>query len=214
MNRIEKETEGWGLEPHSFSFPKFLAPSSDTQRLIEEIEKSVPSDKIKRSFRSGSFENKSTLKFHGAGFDLDMVTLGEEEEVEKNILELEKIFLEYKKIEESRIKLNQIAQEARDRILNIEGDEEDGWPGYEKETLDYAISFLNELDVELAERVSIFAASSGTIDLHWKEDKFEMLINFTPEGNMGYYGDDYNGNLIQGNSNNPKLISCWMNNIA
>ena len=102
--------------------------------------------------------------------------------------------------------------EAKERILRLEEDWDDaGCPAYKSETLDAAAQFLYQIDNPEAINVRIAPASEGSIDLHWKTDKFELLINFHPNNSVSYYGDDYNGNLIRGGScPKPGLISCWM----
>ena len=113
----------------------------------------------------------------------------------------------------NRLCLATKVNEAKERILRrLEEDRSDeGWPPYQKKTLDDAIEFLCKLDTEQANEAQILAASGGSIDLHWKMDKFELLINFKPNSVVGYYGDDYHGNLIQGRScPKPYFIMCWM----
>ena len=102
--------------------------------------------------------------------------------------------------------------EAKERILRLEEDWDDaGCPAYKPETLDAAAQFLYQIDNPEAINVRIAPASEGSIDLHWKMDKFELLINFRSDNSVSYYGDDYNGNLIRGGScPKPGLISCWI----
>jgi hypothetical protein len=40
----------------------------------------------------------------------------------------------------------------------------------------------------------------GSIDLHWKNDRFELLINVPrdPDSPMAYYGDDYGVDSVKG----------------
>lgn len=111
------------------------------------------------------------------------------------------------------IEIDRTVQEAKDRILSIEGDADEGWPAYEEKTLDHAAAFLYQLDNRETAKVRVLPASGGSIDLHWKKDEFELLINFSPDGSVDYYGDDYKGNLIQGNTSKPQLIACWMKHI-
>lgn len=108
--------------------------------------------------------------------------------------------------------VSSIVSEAKERILRLEEDWDDaGCPAYKPETLDAAAQFLYQIDNPEAINVRIAPASEGSIDLHWKTDKFELLINFHPDNSVSYYGDDYNGNLIRGGScPKPGLISCWM----
>ena len=113
-----------------------------------------------------------------------------------------------RQLESLKTKVN----EAKERILRLEEDWDDaGCPAYKPETLDAAAQFLYQIDNPEAINVRIAPASEGSIDLHWKTDKFELLINFHSDNSVSYYGDDYNGNLIRGGScPKPELISCWM----
>ncbi len=105
-----------------------------------------------------------------------------------------------------------IVSEAKKRILHLEEDwDAEGWPAYEEKTLDDAAAFLYRLDPMEAKKVRILPASGGSIDLHWKTEEFEFLINFSPDGSVDYYGDDYSGNLVQGEARpKPEFIACWM----
>ncbi len=105
-----------------------------------------------------------------------------------------------------------IVDRAKARILRLEENWDDaGCSAYKEETIKAAAKFLHQLEGSKAIKVRIAPASEGSIDLHWKMDKFELLINFHPDNSVSYYGDDYNGNLIRGNScPKPEFISCWM----
>ena len=115
-------------------------------------------------------------------------------------------------------KFQEIEKEARQRILskNEDWEEDEDWPDYEEKTLEYALSFIKKmigLKSEEATKVVIWPASGGSIDLRWKEEKFEFLINFSPNGSMDYYGHDYNENIIRGFNPNINHIVCWMKHI-
>lgn len=65
----------------------------------------------------------------------------------------------------------------------------------------------------------ITPGSDGSIDIHWKTDRFELLVNIGngPEFPVGFYGDDYWRSKIKGNldpvseSAYLPLISCVIN---
>ena len=117
-------------------------------------------------------------------------------------------------------KIDDIVKEAKESLLGFVND----WDGehpftYEEETINTASLFLHELveksDAPEIMQVRILPSSQGSIDLHWKEAHFELLINFGADGSGNYYGDDYNGSSIRGKNSYPKpgFIACWMENI-
>ena len=115
-------------------------------------------------------------------------------------------------IPEHRSAIESIVIEAKNRILSLEENwDGEGSPAYQADTLDDAADFLYKLDGPEAEQVKILPDSEGSIDLWWKTEKFELIIEFHPNGSGSYYGDDYSGNLIQGVSRpKPGFITCWM----
>ena len=112
--------------------------------------------------------------------------------------------------------IRQTVYETEKHLLALEEDwDGEGAPAYQGETIEVAADFLYEL-VERSEaleatQVRILPASEGSIDLHWKSARFELLVNFHPDGSVSYYGDDYCENSIQGKTRpNPGFIACWM----
>ena len=112
--------------------------------------------------------------------------------------------------------IRQTMDETKKRLLALEEDwDGDGAPAYQEESIEAAADFLYELveksEVLEATRVRILPASEGSIDLHWKSPRFELLVNFRPDGSVSYYGDDYCENSIQGKTRpKPGFIACWM----
>ena len=110
--------------------------------------------------------------------------------------------------------------EGRRRLLALE----EGWDGesgsgYQERTIDYAVDYLRLLcrvsGVAALERVRIRPGNEGGVDLHWRVDEFELLITFKPDGSVLYYGDDYQRNLIQGESMpDPNFLDCWMEHLS
>ena len=117
---------------------------------------------------------------------------------------------------ENNLAIRQTVDEAKKRLLALEENwDGEGSPAYQERTLEAAAGFLYAL-VEKSEtleatKVRILPASEGSIDLHWKTELFELLVNFRPDGSVSYYGDDYCENSIQGKTcPNLEFISCWM----
>ena len=85
--------------------------------------------------------------------------------------------------------------------------DEDGHALVEKETWDRAIQFLMRYARQVWEQFgvkidapAVLPGPQQSIDLHWKESSYEMLINFSRDAREAatYYGDDNQGNVIEG----------------
>jgi hypothetical protein len=118
---------------------------------------------------------------------------------------------------ENNLAIRQTVDEAKKRLLALKEDwDGEGSPAYQERTIEAATTFLYELvakseTLEATKKVRILPASEGSIDLHWKTELFELLVNFRPDGSVSYYGDDYCENSIQGQTRpKPGFISCWM----
>ena len=116
--------------------------------------------------------------------------------------------------------IRQTVDETKKHLLALKEDwDGEGAPAYQEETIEAAADFLYEL-VEKSEaleatQVRILPASEGSIDMHWKSARFELLVNFHPDGLVSYYGDDYCENSIQGKTRpSPGFIACWMDHIG
>lgn len=91
-----------------------------------------------------------------------------------------------------------------DKILNFKGDpDDDGFVPYSKNTLDRAKRFLSAYTFSFAKRSSfpnVLPGPAGSIDIHWKSEKRELLVNIPADSNLPatFYGDDYDKNFIKG----------------
>jgi len=85
--------------------------------------------------------------------------------------------------------------------------DDDGSGGYNFATLKSAISFLVDYAVEILNKEDVLIqppritpGPDGSIDLHWVENKYGLLLNFEPEPSdvITFYGEEGNGNYIKG----------------
>jgi len=99
--------------------------------------------------------------------------------------------------------------ESSKNILKLPDDwDGEGSPGYSKNTLERAITFVRTHVERLWETFGINApvpninpGPMGSIDLHWKEPTWELLVNIPAEETQraSFYGDDYGTGTIKGN---------------
>jgi hypothetical protein len=86
------------------------------------------------------------------------------------------------------------------RILDLSDNwDDEGSPGYERGTWERAVRFLCEqarfafhrLD-EVLDAPEILPGPDGSIDVHWKKDNYELLVNIPNEPGepAEYYGDN------------------------
>ena len=105
---------------------------------------------------------------------------------------------------------------------------DDDWDGqgagrYVFPTWERMACFLKRLATEMFEQYGvsisspkIFPAGEGSIDIHWKTDTFELLINIPPEpeDTIRYYGDNKFGNTPIENScyitHPDRKLLAWM----
>ena len=107
-------------------------------------------------------------------------------------------------------------------ILRLEGDwDGDGSIAYDVRTWRKATNFLyqmqQDIGVESFEAPSIMPGPLGSIDLHWRTDKFELLINVPVKGDARFYGDDYADRKIEGElpgSQYDNLLTTWLNSVV
>ena len=80
----------------------------------------------------------------------------------------------------------------------------EGSPGYTKETWTRAITFLLSLAGSMRQQFGlmidpprILPSAAGSIDIHWKTDSYELLVNVPPAARqpIAYYGDNTQGNM-------------------
>jgi hypothetical protein len=109
-------------------------------------------------------------------------------------------------------------------ILDLEDDwDEQGAEGYSEATWGRACGFLAR-QATLARRSlgrdlpapAILPGPKGSIDLHWKTRRFELLVNIPREEAKPatFYGDDYGTLCIRGNLNTSEeilgLVGFWL----
>jgi hypothetical protein len=109
------------------------------------------------------------------------------------------------------------------RILELEDD----WDGegsirYSKETLNRAVAFLTTHMKGLWDSYGVLAPNprigpgpDGSIDLHWKEPSWELLVNIPadPHEMAVFYGDNYGVQKIRGSLDPNKVnlgIAAWL----
>ena len=111
------------------------------------------------------------------------------------------------------------------RILELEDDwDGEGSPGYSEDTFNRAVAFLTTHAEWLWESCSkrspaprIGPGPDGSIDLHWKQPSWELLVNIPADANemATFYGDNYEAQKIRG-SLDPKNfnlgIATWLMN--
>lgn len=120
-----------------------------------------------------------------------------------------------------KMKMKDVIKEA-ESILNLKEDwDDEGAKIILRETFDKMSKFLLRQEDLFFEKYSwkfsipdIAPSPDGSIDVHWKEEKFEILVNIHPHPNktMSYYGDDQSGNSIKGYFHhiNVGLIIDWL----
>jgi hypothetical protein len=104
--------------------------------------------------------------------------------------------------------LDKEIESARERILNLSDNwDGEGSPGYLRSTLDRAINFLithssgfSEVSGRNAPVPQINPAPGGSIDIHWKQASWELLVNIPAaiDQKAAFYGDDYGKGTIKG----------------
>jgi hypothetical protein len=93
--------------------------------------------------------------------------------------------------------------------------DEQGARGYQKKTLDRAcrflIGFVNKVHKRYGIKLEVpkvLPGPDGGIDIHWKNDRFEMLVEIPEEGDFAdYFGDNTQGEETKGRMRieNPRL---------
>lgn len=106
-----------------------------------------------------------------------------------------------KKLLEAEIKRAKLLLELRD---DWDGE---GSPGYLEATIDRAIAFLNTHTERLSDMYgiqppipSIGPGPEGSIDIHWKQPTWELLVNIPADADKmaAFYGDNYGTQKIKG----------------
>lgn len=110
-------------------------------------------------------------------------------------------------------------------ILNLDKNwDEEGSVGYSESTLIQAIDFITNYAHWIWDEMRIvidtpkfLPGPEGSIDLLWKKEKYELLINIPvpPNAIAGFYGDDKYGTKIEGKfdikSYNQGIFLCLLN---
>lgn len=104
--------------------------------------------------------------------------------------------------------------EASRWILQLEDDwDENGSGKYAEATWERARNFLAALAESSARQFGkdlpapkILPGPDGSIDLHWKLPRFELLLNVSPDAGkpVSFYGDDYGASFMKGNVTTPE----------
>ncbi len=112
--------------------------------------------------------------------------------------------------------LNDAIEESRQRILTLKEDwDGDGGKPYQEETWKRATTFIRKLSEKLWLDVGlklpvpkICPGPGGSIDVHWKSQKYELLINVPENADepADVYGDNYKELVIKGTFEILELI--------
>jgi hypothetical protein len=110
-----------------------------------------------------------------------------------------------------------------EKILDLEDDwDGDGACAYVRTTLDRATQFLETSAKGLWKSRQLWLSipfiepgPNGSIDIHWRTEKRELLINIPADVNQlaGYYGDEMGKNSIKGKldtSEYQEWITIWL----
>jgi hypothetical protein len=121
--------------------------------------------------------------------------------------------------------LNQWIQQSNRRILQLkENWDNEGSKGYKEDTINRASLFLRKLAesvyINLEKGIDlpkIRPGPQGSVDLYWKEDKYELLVNISEDPNepADVYGDNYGGLILKGTFELNDLIdvlTIWLRN--
>jgi hypothetical protein len=102
------------------------------------------------------------------------------------------------------------------KTLSLEYDwDEEGSSGYSTDTFDRAICFLNTHSAKGHDLCSSYPPAprispgpDGSIDLHWKQKAWELLVNIPKDDTQMavFYGDDYGTLKIKG-SFDPNTVN-------
>jgi len=84
--------------------------------------------------------------------------------------------------------------------------DDEGSPTYSKGTLDRAVAFLTAHSEQFKKFglhlpvPKINPGPDGSVDIHWKRQSWELLVNIPADANemAGFYGDNYGSQKIKG----------------
>ncbi len=110
--------------------------------------------------------------------------------------------------EEGSTSIEEVLDSARAYLLDLQQDwDGEGSPGYSEETWERASKFVLEHSNQLAESngvktpiPKILPGPNGSIDLLWKSDDYELLLNIPADSESlaSFYGDDKGNLYIKG----------------
>jgi hypothetical protein len=121
--------------------------------------------------------------------------------------------------------LNQHMKEAKDHLLQLKDNwDNEGGKVYQEQSIHRAFDFLQKLAESLyisSEKIldlpKIRPGPQGSIDLYWKQEKYELLVNISDDPNepADIYGDNYGGLILKGTFDLNDLIdvlTIWLRN--
>ena len=124
-------------------------------------------------------------------------------------------------------RLSQEIDRARTAILALQYNwDGQGSPGYVESTLDRAISILNahvKHVFENSRRIlipKILPSDDASIDIHWREQKFELLVNVPASDDIvvSFYGENLlDRSFIKGafaHSSTSKFLANWLTEVS
>jgi hypothetical protein len=107
-------------------------------------------------------------------------------------------------------------EQATEHLLTLADNwDDEGSPAYSKEALARAAYFLTAHSAKGHDLCSSYPPAprigpgpNGSIDLHWKQEKWELLVNIPANDTQMavFYGDDYGAAKIKG-SFDPKAVN-------
>lgn len=104
------------------------------------------------------------------------------------------------------------AIEASKDILDLKDNfDGDGSPAYDEQTWQRATDLIRTLAARSMRTGQSIAAPeincgpSGSIDLHWEQEEFELLVNIPTSADVHatFYGDDYGADFVKGTIPSP-----------
>lgn len=88
-----------------------------------------------------------------------------------------------------------IEEQVEEILLLKEGFDGEGSKSYSRETIERAKEHIQKMKRFMLERgvsisePSFLPVSNGSIDLHWKNDNYEILLNVPEKGKAEYYAE-------------------------
>lgn len=125
------------------------------------------------------------------------------------------------KLKRVRGEIEEVIARSRDEILSLPEDfDGEGGEGYAAETIDRAADLLRWLAKEASTQARAISVphidhgQNGSIDLYWKLDSCELLINVPADASSPtFYGDDYGTSVTKGrldSHKNRRVLLTWL----